>query len=126
MAAKTSKTLASSEQFLKMAVQSELASINDMLPVAGIKNDTSASIPKEALDRAAVETQERADVSNALKTLSGTALAQCLRLLRESNRARRDINIMNASHKQIMLGVYRTMYQRKLKLEKQLETDTYA
>lgn len=115
-----------SSDFLALAIKKELASINTYLSVAGIKQDVDGTIDKEQLDRKVAEDVERKEISLAMTQNSPSFLSAAVRVAREANRARRDINIIEASHKKLMLGIYRTMYQRKLKLERKLEDEIYA
>jgi len=115
-----------SKKMLELAARKEWAVISEMLKVAGINENTEVMLTADQLSRREAESVERNEISEALTKNSLTALAAALRLAHEANRARRDINIAEASHKKLMLGVYRTMYQRKLKLERKIQEEQYA
>ena len=115
-----------SDAFLEQATRAELASINEMLSVAAVENDIDGTLTAEQLSRAAAEKEELAEIGEALTQNSLPVLAAAARLVHEANRARRDIAIAKASHKDLMLGVYRTMYQRKLKLERKIQEGGYV
>ena len=116
-----------SRRFLRLIASKELESIGNMLScVDGIGDTVHITLKPEDLDREKAEVVGQAEIDKA--TIDGipSNLSAIVRLQREANRARRDYIIAESSHKQLMLGAYRTMYQRKLKLEKKLENGTYA
>ena len=113
----------SSDKFLMETTRYELDAINAFLKPAGISEAPTAKITAEDLDRAAAEGQQLTEINDALAKNASTEVAAAARLIHESNRARRDINIAEASHKRLLLGMYRTMYQRKLKLERKIQED---
>lgn len=115
-----------SMQMLERATYKELATINDALAVAGIVNETDGTITPEQLDRAAAQPIERSEMSTALSTNTTELVATAARVIHEASRVRRDIQIAQATHKQLMLGCYRTLYQRKLKLESDIQEGRYA
>ena len=112
--------------FLGMVKQSELAATNKLLSVAGIQNDVPGQIKAEHLDRKAADQVAIKEMANALAREANYDLAAGARIIHEATRARRDINIAQATHKQLMLGSYKTLYQRKLKLEKDLQEKRYV
>ena len=112
--------------FLGMATLSELSGINKLLSVAGVQNTVVGELPKEELDRRDAEQTAIEEMTNVLSKESTYDLAAGARLIHEAARARRDINIALATHKQLMLGSYKTLYQRKLKLEKTIKEKNYA
>ena len=116
----------SSLGFLEAAVRKELAEINGLLSVAGVQNDVDGTITKEQLDRRAADQEAAAEMANVLAKETTYNLAAGARLIHEASRARRDINIAQASHKQLLLGSYKTLYQRKLKLEQDIQEERYA
>ena len=116
-----------SRRFLRLIVSKELESIGDMLScVDGIDDTVHITIKPEDLDREKADVVGQAEIDKATTDGIPSNLSAIVRLQREANRARRDYIIAESSHKQLMLGAYRTMYQRKLKLEKKLENGTYA
>lgn len=116
----------SSKEFLIKVARNELESVNTYLAPLGIQEDVDGQLSAEELSREAAEDLELEELSDAVSKKSVTAIAAASRVAHEANRARRDINIAKASHKQLMLGIYRTMYQRKLKLERKIQEETYA
>jgi len=115
-----------SMQMLERAAYKELATINDVLAPAGIVNEVDGLITKEQLNRAEAQTTERTEMSTALSTNDTEVVAAAARAIHEATRVRRDINIAQATHKQLLLGAYRTLYQRKLKLESDIQEGHYA
>ena len=116
------ETPLTSVEFLKQVDKHELDAINNLLADIGVSVSTAyGELRPLDLSRKEVDQSERAEISDALIKKSATAIAAALREVREANRARRDIVIANASHKRLMLGVYNTMYQRKLKLENKIK-----
>ena len=115
-----------SERFLELATRKELSSINDFLAPLGLENDVDVTITKDQLSRKVAEEVQRREISEAMTRNSTMVVAAAVRLAHEANRARRDITISVAPHKKLMLSVYRTMYQRKLKLEKKIQEGGYA
>ena len=113
-------------KMLELATRAELSSVNDYLKAAGIQNDQDGTIRPDQLSRAKAEEVERAEVSKALTVNSNPLTAAVARLAHEANRCRRDISIAQASHKKLMLGIYQTMYQRKLKLERRIQEENYV
>ena len=113
-------------KMLELATRAELASVNSYLKAAGIQNDTDGTIRADQLSRANAEEVERAEISKALTANSNPLTAAVARLAHEANRCRRDISIAQASHKKLMLGIYQTMYQRKLKLERRIQEENYV
>lgn len=118
--------MSGSYDFLGSAERKELAGINELLSVAGITNDVAGTITPEQLDRQVAEQAAIEEMANVLSKESTYDLAAGARLIHEAARARRDINIALATHKQLMLGSYKTLYQRKLKLEKDLQEERYV
>lgn len=114
----------SSADFLLETAKYELDIVNKYLVPAGIQESHTADLTAEDLSRKKAEDQEIQEISKALTKNSTPKVAAAARVAHEANRARRDINIAEASHKQLLLGVYRTMYQRKLKLEKYVKENT--
>lgn len=112
--------------FLKLATQKELASINDALSVAGIKNDVDGNITESQLSRELAEQQLQKEIQTAFTKHNVNEVAAAVRIAHEATRARRDIQILECSHKRLMLGCYRTMYQRKLKLENRIRKEDYV
>lgn len=112
--------------FLGMVALSELSSINKLLSVAGVQDNVAGEFPEEELDRREAEQTAIEEMANVLSKESTYDLAAGARLIHEAARARRDINIAFATHKQLMLGSYKTLYQRKLKLEKAIEDKNYV
>ena len=112
--------------FLGLAKQSELSATNKLLSVAGVQNDVDGQIAAEQLDRKVAEQIAIKEMANALSKEANYDLAAGARIIHEATRARRDINIAQATHKQLMLGSYKTLYQRKLKLEKDLQEKHYV
>ena len=116
----------SSDSMLRQAKLAELATINELLAPAGIQNDVDGHITDEALDRVAAEKESEKEMSFAQSQNTVEAVAGAARLIHEASRARRDLNITRASHKKLLLGCYRTLYQRKLKLEQDIEREDYV
>ena len=113
-------------KMLELATRAELASINDFLKIAGIQNDQDGIIRPDQLSRQNAEEEEREEISKALAVKSNLVTASIARVTHEANRCRRDISIAQASHKRLMLGIYQTMYQRKLKLERCIQEESYV
>lgn len=111
---------------LKKATQQELAVINNLLSVAGIQNDVDHELTAADLDRKAADEVALTEMANVLAKETTYDLAAGARLIHEAARACRDLNIALASHKQLLLGSYKTLYQRKLKLEQDIKEDRYA
>lgn len=116
----------SSDSMLRQAKLAELATINELLAPAGIQNDVDGHITDEALDRVAAEKESEKEMSFAQSQNTVEAVASAARLIHEASRVRRDLNITRASHKKLLLGCYRTLYQRKLKLEQDIEREDYV
>lgn len=116
----------SSDSMLRQAKLAELATINELLAPAGIKNDIDGHITDEALNRVAAEKESEKEMSFAQSQNTVEAVASAARLIHEASRVRRDLNITRASHKKLLLGCYRTLYQRKLKLEQDIEREDYV
>ena len=113
-------------KMLELATRAELSSVNDYLKAAGIQNDQDGTIRPDQLSRQNAEEVERQEISKALTVNSNPVTAAVARLAHEANRCRRDISIAQASHKRLMLGIYQTMYQRKLKLERRIQEENYV
>lgn len=116
----------SSIKFLELATRKELASTNESLAVAGIQNDVDGTITEEQLDRRNSEQQLQEEIQEAFTKNNVNEVAAAVRIAHEATRAQRDIQILECSHKQLMLGCYRTMYQRKLKLENKIMKEDYV
>ena len=113
-------------KMLELATRAELSSVNDYLKAAGIQNDQDGTIRQDQLSRQNAEEVEREEISKALTVNSNPVTAAVARLAHEANRCRRDISIAKASHKKLILGIYQTMYQRKLKLERRIQEENYV
>lgn len=113
-------------RMLELATRAELASVNAYLKAAGIQNDQDGTIRPDQLSRHKAEEVEREEISKALTINSNPVTAAVARLAHEANRCRRDISIAQASHKKLILGIYQTMYQRKLKLERRIQEENYV
>lgn len=113
-------------RFLEAATRKELYEVNEFLKTLGIQNDQDGIILPEQLSRYKAEEVEREELSKALTANSNPVTAAAARLAHEANRARRDIAIAQTSHKAMLLGIYRTMYQRKLKLERKIQEENYV
>ena len=113
-------------KMLELATRAELSSVNDYLKAAGIQNDQDGIILPDQLSRYKAEEVEREEISKALTVNSNPVTAAVARLAHEANRCRRDISIAQASHKKLILGIYQTMYQRKLKLERRIQEENYV
>lgn len=113
-------------RFLEAATRKELYEVNEFLKTLGIQNDQDGVILPEQLSRLKAEEVEREELSKALTANSNPVTAAAARLAHEANRARRDIAIAQTSHKAMLLGIYRTMYQRKLKLERKIQEENYV
>lgn len=113
-------------KMLELATRAELSSVNDYLKAAGIQNDQDGTIRPDQLSRQNAEEVEREEISKALTVNSNPVTAAVARLAHEANRCRRDISIAQASHKKLILGIYQTMYQRKLKLERRIQEENYV
>ena len=116
----------SSFSFLEKATREELATINSLLGVAGIQQDQDVVLTAEDLDRKLADDVAIQEMANVLARETTYDLAAGARLIHEASRARRDLNIALASHKELLLGSYKTLYQRKLKLEKDIQEERYA
>lgn len=116
----------SSFSFLEKATREELAAINSLLSVAGIQQDQDVVLTTEDLDRKLADDVAIQEMANVLARETTYDLAAGARLIHEASRARRDLNIALASHKELLLGSYKTLYQRKLKLEKDIQEERYA
>lgn len=114
----------SSSDFLLTAMRHELDAINEYLIPAGIKEEKTGELSVKDLSRSEAEQVELREIGDAIAKKSMPALAAAMRLAHEANRAKRDITIAESSHKKLMLGIYRTMYQRKLKLERRIQEET--
>lgn len=121
-----SSWVTSSTQLLEIAYKDELASINDMLSIAGIENNVEPDYGKDQLSRENAEALERKELSEALAKNASLATATAARVAHEANRAIRDITIATATHKALRMSIYNTMYQRKLQLEKDLQEERYV
>ena len=115
-----------SEQFLELAIRKELASTNELLSIAGVVNDVDGTITPEQLSRELSEDELQKEIQESFTEEDVNQVAAAVRVAHEATRARRDIQIVEASHKRLMLGCYRTMYQRKLKLENRLMREDYV
>jgi hypothetical protein len=115
-----------SYNMLAGALKKELESTNNALAIAGIVNDVDGSLTSEQLSREASEAVIQDEIQQALTKNSVNEVAAAVRVAHEATRARRDIQIVEASHKKLMLGCYKTMYQRKLKLENRLQREDYV
>ena len=115
-----------SEQFLELAIRKELASTNELLSIAGVVNDGDGTITPEQLSRELSEDALQKEIQESFTEEDVNQVAAAVRVAHEATRARRDIQIVEASHKRLMLGCYRTMYQRKLKLENRLMREDYV
>ena len=116
----------SSACFLEKAIRKELASTNEALSIAGIQNDVDGYITPEQLSREKAETELQSEIQEAFTKNNVNEVAAAVRIAHEATRARRDIQIIECSHKKLLLGCYRTMYQRKLKLENRLRNEDYV
>lgn len=116
----------SSMSILGQALKAELASINELLIPAGVTATVNGAFTAEQLDRVAAEKEAQEEMSLAVSENTTDAIATQARIVHEATRVRRDVKIANASHKQLLLGSYRTLYQRKLQLEQYLKEDTYV
>ena len=116
----------SSDSMLRQAKYAELATINELLAPAGITNDVDGYITDEMLDRTKAEKEAESEMSFAQAQNTVEAIAGASRLIHEASRVRRDLNITRASHKRLLLGCYKTLYQRKLKLEQDMEREDYV
>ena len=112
---------------IKEAFQVELHVVNDVLASVGLSKKDSFKMP-EPYDRQKADEESNTEMQTTYKGKPGPdgktpvaathgEIAATARLIHEANRFRRDYNIAVASHKQLMLGTYRTLYQRKKKLE---------
>ena len=112
---------------IKEAYQVELHVVNNVLAPLGLADKDSFKMP-EHYDRKKADEESNTEMQTAYKgqkdakgktpvSASKSEIAATARLIHEANRFRRDYNIAIASHKQLMLGAYRTLYQRKLKLK---------
>ena len=112
---------------IKEAYQVELHVVNNVLAPLGLADKDSFKMP-EPYDRKKADEESNTEMQTAYKgqkdakgktpvSAAKSEIAATARLIHEANRFRRDYNIATASHKQLMLGAYRTLYQRKLKLE---------
>ena len=113
-------------KMLEAATRAELYSVNEFLKAAGIQNDQDGILRPDQLSRYAAEEVEREELSKALTVHSNLLTAAAVAIAHEANRCRRDISIAQASHKKLMLGIYQTMYQRKLKLERRIQEESYV
>ena len=116
----------SSISVLGQALRAELATINDLLLPAGITYNVEGGFKPEQLDRAAATKDAQEEMSLAVSENNTELIAAQAHIVHEASRVRRDVNIAQASHKQLLLGSYRTLYQRKLQLEQYLKEDTYV
>ena len=119
------KSAPSSAELLKLAIQKELSSIDAALSIAGVES-TDVKLTAEQLDREMIEDNIQKELQDAFKNNSVNVVAAALRTAHEAARARRDLQILETSHKRLLLGCYRILYQRKLKLENKLRSDNYV
>lgn len=116
---------------IKEAYQVELHVVNNVLAPIGLSKEDSFTMPAP-YDRKKADEESNTEMQTVYKGKVGPdgktpisaakgEIAATARLIHEANRFRRDYNIATASHKQLMLGTYRTLYQRKLKLEDALK-----
>ena len=123
------------EEVLKRALLEEAKSLSNI--VAGFTDapqDATEYMTEEALDRAAGQTTDFTRLQETLKMVTDDKkdkkkdeelpkLATTCRKIHEANRVRRDVGIVRASHKQLMLGAVATAYERANKLtEKEKRT----
>ena len=116
-----------SKEQLRQALEIELHTVNKVLEPVGITAD-AFEMPGP-YDRAQADIESNDEMQKAF-VINGSTVAGAYdrdqvgataHNIHEANRFRRDYNIATASHKKLMLGIYRTMYQRKKKLEDALE-----
>ena len=124
-----------SREQLNQALQVELHTVNRVLEPVGIEPDDfkmpAAYARYEADIESNTEMQEALIGDDETVEIKGTLadkvitnkgkVAATARNIHEANRFRRDYNIATASHKQLMLSMYKTMYQRRKKLTNALE-----
>lgn len=117
-----------SKEQLRQAAEIELHTVNKVLEPVGITAE-AFEMPGP-YDRAKADVESNDEMQKAFVIRGGTSaigaydklqIMSTAHTIHEANRFRRDYNIAIASHKKLMLGVYRTMYQRKKKLEAALE-----
>ena len=113
-------------EFLGLALDKELDSVNDYLSTVGITNDEHVVLTEEQLSRKLADGVIDEELQTSLTKKSVNEVAAAMRTAHESCRARRDINILQASHKQLMLSCCRIMYQRKQKLTNKKEKKEYV
>ena len=116
---------------LKQANELELHAVIGMLGPLGIEDAEPVSAPKH-YDRQAADEEANAEMQKLLAPAAqgqpATELKEALysdkykiaalaRNIHEADRFRRDYNIAKATHKQLMLSSYRTLYQRMMKLQ---------
>ena len=113
---------------IKEAYQVELHVVNNVLIPLGLSKEKDPFVMPAPYDRKKADEESNTEMQTVYKGKVGPdgktpisaakgEIAATARLIHEANRFRRDYNIATASHKQLMLGAYRTLYQRKLKLE---------
>jgi len=126
-----------SREFLKQATAIELHTVNKVLEPVGVQAD-SFEMPS-AYDRQQADGESAEEINEAMlgdkqdvqegSQIKSVFLANKAKVaataknIHEANRFRRDYNIIIAGHKQLLTSIYRTMYQRKLKLEHALEAN---
>lgn len=116
-----------SREQITEAFKVELHAVNNALAAVGLSEPDDFIMP-EPYDREKIDEESSAELQTACKGRTNdkgetpvsapkSEIATTARLIHEANRFRRDYNIATASHKQLILGAYKTLYQRKLKLE---------
>ena len=115
-----------SDQLLTQADRVELGNIEKLLSFAGIEITQPTELAEDYTNRATAEALNWEQMQYALSTNNAMNIAGCAKQIHEASRVRRDINIATASHKKLLLGCYNTLYQRKLKLERQIREDQNA
>ena len=115
-----------SDQLLEQADRVELGNIEKILDFTGIEVTQPLSLSEEQLNRATAELLNWEQMQFALSTDNSMNVAGCARQIHEASRVRRDMTISTVSHKKLLFGCYNTLYQRKLKLERQIEENKNA
>lgn len=117
----------SSLSFIESVNRAELSSIDKILARAMQLTDiTDYALTDKQLDRELATAVAAQEFVEGLSAADIEGLMTAADLVHEASRARRDVQVATATHKQLMLGCYKTLYQRKRMLENKIQEATYA
>ena len=98
-----------------------LASIIKPLIDGGDRAVAATYLKEEDLDRAKAEETDDVKLKQQLTNPNLTALSALSQDLHEDNRVRRDMQVVNAGHKRLLLSALKVAYNRMTELEYQTE-----